>query len=100
VFLFICIFLVGSLYFVKTSLMTMILSAIYLTLMGICATTIIGMSVVIFPTLMRFVSFLYKHSINIYVNFNHQDNGAAADHDFWKTRLCEWQPASTYFHAT
>jgi len=32
--------------------MTMILSAIYLTLMGICATTIIGMSVVIFPTLM------------------------------------------------
>ncbi|XP_037727424.1 synaptic vesicle glycoprotein 2C isoform X2 [Drosophila subpulchrella] len=53
VFLFICIFLVGSLYFVKTSLMTMIISAIYLTLMGICATTIIGMSVVIFPTLMR-----------------------------------------------
>ncbi|XP_052849588.1 synaptic vesicle glycoprotein 2C [Drosophila gunungcola] len=53
VFLFICIFLVGSLYFVKTSLGTMIVSALYLTLMGICATTIIGMSVVIFPTLMR-----------------------------------------------
>ncbi|XP_017083587.2 synaptic vesicle glycoprotein 2A [Drosophila eugracilis] len=53
VFLFICIFLVGSLYFVKTALVTMIVSAIYLTLMGICATSIIGMSVVIFPTLMR-----------------------------------------------
>ncbi|EDV49609.1 synaptic vesicle glycoprotein 2A [Drosophila erecta] len=53
VFLFICIFLVGSLYFVKTSLVTMIVSAVYLTMMGICATTIIGMSVVIFPTLMR-----------------------------------------------
>nr|NP_650012.2 uncharacterized protein Dmel_CG14691, isoform A [Drosophila melanogaster]AAF54545.2 uncharacterized protein Dmel_CG14691, isoform A [Drosophila melanogaster] len=53
VFLFICIFLVGSLYFVKTSLVTMMVSAVYLTMMGICATTIIGMSVVIFPTLMR-----------------------------------------------
>ncbi|KAH8247550.1 hypothetical protein KR038_006154, partial [Drosophila bunnanda] len=53
VFLFICIFLVGGLYFVKTSLVTMLVSATYLTLMGICATTVIGMSVVIFPTLMR-----------------------------------------------
>ncbi|XP_017057402.1 synaptic vesicle glycoprotein 2A isoform X2 [Drosophila ficusphila] len=52
-FLFICIFLLGGLYFVKTALVTMIVSAIYLTLMGICATTVIGMSVVIFPTLMR-----------------------------------------------
>lgn len=52
-FLFICIFLVGSLYFVQTSLVTMLVAATYLTMMGICATTIIGMSVVIFPTLMR-----------------------------------------------
>ncbi|EDW42707.1 synaptic vesicle glycoprotein 2A isoform X4 [Drosophila sechellia] len=42
-----------DLYFVKTSLVTMMVSAVYLTMMGICATTIIGMSVVIFPTLMR-----------------------------------------------
>ncbi|XP_017104205.2 putative transporter SVOPL isoform X1 [Drosophila bipectinata] len=53
VFLFCSTFLVGGLYFCKDSLVTMLVSAIYLTLMGICATTIISMSVVIFPTLMR-----------------------------------------------
>ncbi|KAH8382698.1 hypothetical protein KR009_004841 [Drosophila setifemur] len=53
VFLFLCIFLVGGLYFCKKSLVVMLVSATYLTLMGICATTIISMSVVIFPTLMR-----------------------------------------------
>ncbi|KAH8267624.1 hypothetical protein KR018_009088, partial [Drosophila ironensis] len=53
VFLFVCIFLVGGLYFCKNSMLTMLVAAIYLTLMGICATTIISMVVVIFPTLMR-----------------------------------------------
>ncbi|XP_068153587.1 putative transporter SVOPL [Drosophila tropicalis] len=53
VFLFISTFLVGGLYFSKTTLTTLILSSIYLTMMGVCATTIISMSVVIFPTLMR-----------------------------------------------
>lgn len=53
VFLFFCTFLVGGLYFCTDTLVTMLVSAIYLTLMGICATTIISMSVVIFPTLMR-----------------------------------------------
>lgn len=66
-FLFICIFLVGSLYFVKTSLVTMMVSAVYLTMMGICATTIIGMSVVIFPTLMRFDIHNNKNKINIFL---------------------------------
>ncbi|EDW38491.1 GL12624 [Drosophila persimilis] len=53
VFLFICVFLAGSLYFAKTSLVTMIIAAVYLTMMGVCATTIIGISVIMFPTLMR-----------------------------------------------
>ncbi|KAL7729646.1 hypothetical protein ACLKA6_007924 [Drosophila palustris] len=51
--LFICTFLVGGLYFADTMGTTLIISSIYLTIMGVCASTIIGMSVVVFPTLMR-----------------------------------------------
>ncbi|XP_030373084.1 synaptic vesicle glycoprotein 2B isoform X2 [Scaptodrosophila lebanonensis] len=51
--LFLATFIVGSLYFAQTTWTTLILAAIYLTLMGICATTVISMTVVIFPTLMR-----------------------------------------------
>ncbi|BFF89227.1 synaptic vesicle glycoprotein 2A [Drosophila madeirensis] len=53
VFLFVCVFLAGGLYFAKSALVTMIIASVYVTMMGVCATTIISMSVVLFPTLMR-----------------------------------------------
>ncbi|XP_064547354.1 synaptic vesicle glycoprotein 2B isoform X1 [Drosophila montana] len=51
--LFLCTFLVGGLYFATSTLATLMLAAVYLTVMGICASTVIGMCVVVFPTLMR-----------------------------------------------
>ncbi|KAH8381635.1 hypothetical protein KR093_009679 [Drosophila rubida] len=51
--LFICTFLVGGLYFSNTQLSTLLVASLYLTIMGVCASTIIGMCVVVFPTLMR-----------------------------------------------
>ncbi|KAH8311003.1 hypothetical protein KR044_003834 [Drosophila immigrans] len=51
--LFICTFLVGGLYFSSSTLSTLLVASAYLTVMGICASTIIGMCVIVFPTLMR-----------------------------------------------
>ncbi|XP_060649841.1 synaptic vesicle glycoprotein 2B isoform X2 [Drosophila nasuta] len=51
--LFVCTFLVGGLYFSRTSVTILIVASLYLTIMGVCASTIIGMCVVVFPTLMR-----------------------------------------------
>ncbi|XP_032596478.1 synaptic vesicle glycoprotein 2C [Drosophila grimshawi] len=51
--LFICIFLVGGLFFANSTTSTLILSAMYLTILGICTTTVIGLIIVEFPTLMR-----------------------------------------------
>ncbi|XP_062124873.1 synaptic vesicle glycoprotein 2B isoform X3 [Drosophila sulfurigaster albostrigata] len=50
---FVCTFLVGGLYFSRTSVTILIVASLYLTIMGVCASTIIGMCVVVFPTLMR-----------------------------------------------
>ncbi|KAH8414063.1 hypothetical protein KR222_003812 [Zaprionus bogoriensis] len=51
--LFICTFLVGSLYFAGDTVTTLVITSFYLTIMGVCASTIIGMCVVVFPTQMR-----------------------------------------------
>ncbi|XP_023173606.1 synaptic vesicle glycoprotein 2B isoform X2 [Drosophila hydei] len=51
--LLISTFLVGGLYFTNSSLSMLLVSAFYLTVMGICASTVISMTVVYFPTLMR-----------------------------------------------
>lgn len=53
--LFICTFLVGSLYFAGDAKTTLVLSAAFLTIMGMCASTIISITVVVFPTQMRCV---------------------------------------------
>ncbi|TDG39131.1 hypothetical protein AWZ03_014448 [Drosophila navojoa] len=49
--LFIATILVGGLYFTNSSLSMLLISAFYLMVMGICASTIISMTVVYFPTL-------------------------------------------------